>query len=185
MLFSSFEASSVVRNSPLSLLIFYFHFSLRHPWWFHGKDLFIGFRSNFGLVLGMDNSLIGWSAGGLRKASSLDLMLLHFLLPLHKVIFWNVNRLGKLYPFSMLRFHWIGLNVAWEWIMLLKNGSFSIWDFEVLKLGFFYYLMNIDEKFPFIKSFDIVYVLKLIEKSLGLFLEGGYVVVSYFYYIAF
>ena len=32
----------------------------------------------------------------------------------------------------------------------------------------FYYMINIDEKFLFVKSFDVVYVLELIEKDLGL-----------------
>jgi len=66
--------------------------------------------------------------------------------------------------FSMFRLLWIGLNVAWEWIMLFKNGSLSIWDFE-FEIGVLDYLTNIDQKFLFVKSFDVIYVLELIKKK--------------------
>ena len=36
------------------------------------------------------------------------------------------------------------------------------------EIGVFDYLINIDEKFLFVKSFDFVCVLELIEKDLGL-----------------
>jgi len=46
----------------------------------------------------------------------------------------------------------------------------KVWTFEVLSFQIknFDYLKNIDEKFLFIKSFDFVYVLKLIQKDVGL-----------------
>ena len=37
------------------------------------------------------------------------------------------------------------------------------------EIGVFDYLINNGEKFLFVKSFDVVYVLELIEKGLGLF----------------
>ena len=45
--------------------------------------------------------------------------------------------------------------------MLLKNKSLNIWGFD--------YLININGKLLFVKSFYIVYVLKLIENGLSLF----------------
>jgi len=68
MHFLSFKATSIVRNSPSSPLIFYFHFSLGHPWGFHWKGLAFGFRFDFGLVLGMDNALVVWSASGVEES---------------------------------------------------------------------------------------------------------------------
>ena len=59
--------------------------------------------------------------------------------------------------------------------MLLENVScllkMEVWAFKVLnfEIGDFDYLMNIDENFRFVKGFDIVYVLELIENGLGLF----------------
>jgi len=52
--------------------------------------------------------------------------------------------------------------------MLFNNGSLSIWGFE-FEIGVLDYLMNIDEKFIFVKKFDVIDVFELIEKDLGLF----------------
>ena len=55
--------------------------------------------------------------------------------------------------------------------MLLENAcrlKMKVWACEILSFEFwnrgFDYFMNIDEKFLFVKSFDVVYVLELIEK---------------------
>lgn len=58
--------------------------------------------------------------------------------------------------------------------MLQENElclKMEVWAFEVLsfEIEIFDYLTNIDEKFLFAKSFDVVYVLELIENGLGLF----------------
>ena len=45
-----------------------------------------------------------------------------------------------------------------------------MWGFE-FQIGILNYLMNIDEKFLFVKIFYVVYVFELIGKSLGLFKE--------------
>ena len=57
--------------------------------------------------------------------------------------------------------------------MLFNNGSLSIWGFE-FEIGVLDYLMNIDEKFIFVKKFDVIDVFELIEKDLGLFWILGF-----------
>ena len=57
---------------------------------------------------------------------------------------------------------------------MLENESclkMQVWAFDVssFEIGVFNYLMNIDEKFVFVKSFDVVYV--LIKYGLSLFLD--------------
>ena len=61
--------------------------------------------------------------------------------------------------------------------MLLENESYClkmVWAYGVLSFRNwgFDYLMNIDEEFLFVKSFDIVYILELIENGLCLFWDG-------------
>jgi len=106
-----------------------------------------------------------------RKLSSWTQSSFFFLFLPHKVIFWVCIDKKNFIHFSMLRLLWIVFNVAWKWIMF-KNRSLGFWGFEFWYWGF--WLVN--EKFLFVKSFDVVYVLKLIENGLGLCLGwfGGH-----------
>ena len=66
--------------------------------------------------------------------------------------------------------------------MLFNNGSLSIWGFE-FEIGVLDYLMNIDEKFIFVKKFDVIDVFELIEKDLGSVSSKKKVAEFLFYFI--